>query len=250
MIRTLLIDDEPLARAGLRALLAGEADLEVVGEAADGPAAVALICAERPDLVFLDVQMPGCDGIEVVRRVAGEHLPAIVFVSAYDRFALQAFEVYALDYLLKPPSRERLATAVQRARIELSQPDRPGTRALAGLLAGTGGDAEEPLRRLMVRERDRCLFLRDDEIEWIGAAGNYVEVRARERTYLLRATISSLAARLDPGLFARIHRSTLVNRHRIRAITPESSGDFLVSLDSGVTLRLSRRFRAALSPPP
>lgn len=246
MIRTLLVDDEPLARAALRARLAGEPDLDIVGEAGGGAEAVALVLAERPDLVLLDVQMPEIDGIEVVRRVAGQHLPAVIFVSAHDRFALRAFEVHAVDYLLKPVTAERLATALQRVRVALNAAERPDTAALAALIAEPGGAADAPLRRLLVRERRHALLLRDDEVEWIAAAGNYVEVHARGRSFLRRGTIAELAARLDPALFARIHRSTLVARARVRRITPDPSGDFHVALEGGETLRMSRRYRAAL----
>lgn len=246
MIRTLLVDDEPLARAALRARLASEPDITVVGEAGGGVEAVALILAECPDLVLLDVQMPELDGIEVVRRVAGQHLPAVVFVSAHDRHALRAFEVHAVDYLLKPVTGERLGTALQRVRTALAAAERPDTTALAALIADPTEAPGAPLRRLLVKERRHALILRDDEVDWIAAAGNYVEVHARGRAFLLRGTIAHLQTRLDPALFARIHRSTLVARARVRRITPDPSGDFHVSLDTGDTLRMSRRYRAAL----
>lgn len=246
MIRTLLVDDEPLARAALRARLAGEADIEIIGEAGGGAEAVALILAERPDLVLLDVQMPELDGIEVVRRIAGEHLPAVIFVSAHDRHALRAFEVHAVDYLLKPATGERLATALQRVRAALALVERPDTAALAALIADAAEAPGAPLRRLLVKERHHALLLRDDEVAWIAAAGNYVEVHARGRSFLLRGTIAHLEGRLDPALFARIHRSTLVHRARVARIAPDPSGDFHVTLDTGETLRMSRRYRATL----
>ena len=250
MIRVLLVDDEPLARTGLRVMLADEPDIEIVGEAGDGVEAVERILALRPDLVLLDVQMPGMDGFEVVRRVAPEHLPVVIFVTAYDAYALKAFEVHALDYLLKPPNADRLADALRRARRELSQEDRPGA---AGLAAVAGGESAAPaapatLRRFVVRERDRYLLVRDDEVVRIEAAGNYVEVHARGRVFLLRATLSGLAASLDPARFTRIHRSSIVNADRIQEITPDPSGDFVVRLDTGETLRMSRRYRDALIP--
>lgn len=246
MIRTLLVDDEPLARAGLRALLAGEPDIEVVGEARDGPEAVERILSDQPDLVLLDVQMPGMDGIEVVRRVSEEHLPSIIFVSAYDRFAIDAFEVHALDYLLKPPSSPRLQAALDRVRSERSLQDRASAASIAALLEGRGGEPAGPLRRLVIRDRDRAYLLRDEEVDWIGSAGNYVEVHARGRSHLLRATLTDLERQLDPKRFRRIHRTTLVNVDRVREIRSDPSGDSEVHLESGDVLRMSRRYRDPL----
>jgi len=246
MIRTLLVDDEPLARAGLRALLAGEPDIEVVGEACDGPEAVERILKDQPDLVLLDVQMPGMDGIEVVRCVSDEHLPAIIFVSAYDRFAIDAFEVHALDYLLKPPSSPRLHAALDRVRNERSHQNRASATAIAALLDGHGGETASPLRRLVIRDRDRAFLLRDEEVDWIASAGNYVEVHARGRSHLLRATLTDLERQLDANRFRRIHRTTLVNVDRVREIRSDPSGDSEVQLESGDVLRMSRRYRDQL----
>jgi len=241
VIATVLVDDEPLARAGLRELLSGVADVQIVGEAGDGDAAVELIAGLRPDLVFLDIQMPGRSGLDVVRSVSARHLPAIVFVTAHDRFALEAFEVDALDYLLKPPSAERLEAALDRVRRELAA-GRPQADTIAGLL-----DRTEPgpraAGRLVIRDRGRYLLLPDEEIDWIGASGNYVELHAGGTMYLHRETLAALEARLDPGRFRRIHRSTLVNLDRIRSITPDPAGDFHVTLVDGAVLRMSRRFR-------
>jgi two-component system LytT family response regulator len=250
MIRTLLVDDEPLARAGLRALLSGEPDIEVVGEACDGPEAVARILEDVPDLVLLDVQMPGMDGIEVVRRVSEAHLPAIIFVSAYDRFAIDAFEVHALDYLLKPPSSPRLRAALDRVRTERAQAERSSAEAIAALLEGRGRGSESaaPLHRLVIRDRDRTYLLRDDEVDWCSSAGNYVEVHARGRSHLLRATLTDLERQLDASRFRRIHRTTLVNIDRVREIHSDPSGDSDVLLDTGAVLRMSRRYRDQLLP--
>jgi two-component system LytT family response regulator len=243
MIRTLLVDDEPLARAGLRALLAREPDVAIVGEACDGDSAMTGIREHQPDLVLLDVQMPGIDGIEVVRRLAAEPLPAIVFVTAHDRFAVQAFEVHALDYLLKPPSAERLHATLERVRGAMRAGASPAPQGLAGLLAGT-----DPLRRIVVRERNRYRLVADEEIDWIGAAGNYVEIHVQDRSYLVRETLSDLEQRLDARHFKRIHRSTLVQVARVRDIVADPSGDFHVHLESGTVLRMSRRYRDALLP--
>ncbi|HEX7879465.1 MAG TPA: LytTR family DNA-binding domain-containing protein [Candidatus Eisenbacteria bacterium] len=241
MITTVLVDDEPLARAGLRELLSAQADISIVGEAGDGDAAVDLIADSRPDLVFLDIQMPGRSGLDVVRAVSPRHLPAIVFVTAHDRFALEAFEVDALDYLLKPPSAERLHASLDRVRRELAT-DRPRAEALAGLLDRTEPGARAA-GRLVIRDRGRYLLLPHEEIDWIGASGNYVELHSGDRSHLHRETMAALEARLDPGRFRRIHRSTLVNLDRIRSIAPDGAGDFQVTLTDGTTLRMSRRFR-------
>jgi two-component system LytT family response regulator len=240
VIRAVLVDDEPLARAGLRELLSAVSDVTIVGEAGDGDAAVALIEEARPDLVFLDIEMPGRSGLDVVRAASARHLPAIVFVTAHDRFALEAFEVAALDYLLKPPSAERLETALERVRRELAT-DRPQAEVIAGLL-----DRTEPGSapgRLVIRDRGRYLLLPHDEIDWIAASGNYVELHAGGRSYLHRETMAALEARLDPARFRRIHRSTLVNLDRVRSIAPDAAGDFQLTLTDGTLLRMSRRFR-------
>jgi two-component system LytT family response regulator len=254
VIRTVIVDDEPLAREGMRLLLAEEPDILVVAEAADGLEAVETIRMLRPDLVLLDVQMPEVDGFEVVRRVAEEHLPVIVFVSAHDRFALRAFEVHALDYLLKPVSRERLRDGLGRVRQELSRADRDGARALSRLVAEPLSRRPEeappsaPLRRFAVKDGDRYLLLRADEVQWIEAAGNYVGLHARGKVFLMRSTLADLARGLDADRFARIHRSTIVNVDRVAEIVPDGSGDFLVKLRTGEVLTMSRTYRDELLP--
>jgi two-component system LytT family response regulator len=246
-IRTLVVDDEPLAREGLRVSLGHEADVEIVGEAVDGVAAVDAIRAQRPDLVFLDVQMPGLSGFDVLEEIGGIHLPVVIFVTAYDQYAIKAFEVHALDYLLKPFSPARLARALDRARRQLgSDADREDDDRLARLLSAR---AEPPLRgpayltRIPVKARDRFLLLKMDEVWWIDAAQNYVELHARGGTFLVRGTMNELEARLDPAQFARIHRSTVVNLDRVRDITPTWNGDFDVVLHDGTALKLSRSYR-------
>jgi len=262
MIRTLIVDDEPLARTGLRVRLANEPDVTVVGEAADGPTAIEAIRSLTPDLLFLDIQMPGMDGFEVIDLVAMEHLPLVVFVTAHDEHAIHAFEVHALDYLLKPVSEARFTEAMRRARAALA-PDAATAADTAHARLATAldwRDAERnaghnaalaqspPLHRFVVKDRGRYLFVRADEVEWIEAAGNYAEIHARGTAYLVRATIADLTARLDPDRFARIHRSTIVQIDRIREIVPEWHGDFKVVLESGTTLRMSRGFRDRLLP--
>jgi two-component system LytT family response regulator len=249
MIRTLIVDDEPLAREGLRLLLAGEPDVEIVGEAADADEAVKMIREHGPDLLLLDVQMPGASGFDVLQRIATEPLPAVVFVSAHDQFALRAFEVHALDYLLKPPSRERLAEAVRRVRDAARREDPAGAVAIRNLLETLGGTpAPAYIERFVVRERQRYLLVPARDTIRIEAAGNYAEIHARGRTYLIRETMTELERQLDPAKFARIHRSTIVSIDHVTEIEPDGGGDFLVTLDDGTELKMTRGYRERLLP--
>ena len=250
-IRTLIVDDEPLAREGLRVRLARESDVEIVGEAIDGDSAIEAIQALTPDLVFLDVQMPGLGGFDVLERVSGTHLPVVIFVTAYDQYALKAFDVHALDYLLKPFSDARFAQALDRARQAVSsasEADRDVDRRVAALLAARADarPAKTWLTRLPVKDRDRFLLLRVEEITWIEAAQNYVQIHARKHEFLVRCTMADLEAQLDPAKFSRIHRSALVNLDRIREIRPAWHGDFDVILEDGTQLKLSRHYRDRL----
>lgn len=261
-IRTLVVDDEPLARRGLRIRLERESDIEVIGEAEDGQSAVDAILTHRPDLVFLDVQMPGFDGFEVVTRTAGAHLPSIVFVTAYDQYAIRAFGVHALDYLLKPITHRRFQEALHRVRVEreLTAKAESAERLRALLDARqaqanpAAPDAANPAggapyaTRLTVRDGERFLLLRAHDVDWIEAAANYLHLHVGARTYEVRATMQEFERKLDPQHFARIHRSTIVNLDRVATINPDWHGDFAVVLTSGSTLRLSRRYRDRVFP--
>jgi len=251
MIRVVLVDDEPVAREGLRIWLAGEPDLTIVGEAGAPAAAIALILAERPDLVFLDVQMPEGDGFSVLEAVSREHVPEVVFVTAHERHALRAFEVSALDFLLKPVREERFHAALAKARREIARGEsREGPAKLSALLDRLrgGGDPDGPRRieRFAVRTRDRFVIVPAAEVEWISAAGNYAELHVGSATHLVRATLAELEEGLDPARFARIHRGTLVRLDRVREVVPASHGDYDVILDGGHTLRMSRRYKGRL----
>jgi two-component system LytT family response regulator len=247
MIRTLIVDDEPLAREGLRVRLGLERDIQLVGEAADGPAAIELIRSELPDLVLLDVQMPGMDGFEVLTRIADECLPSVIFVTAHDRYAVRAFEVHAVDYLLKPLDGGRLRDAVERVRRTLNSGQSGPGEGLVNLIASREKSSDRtPVRRWAVREDEHFVLLRAEEVDWIEAAANYVRFHARGKVYLLRATMAQLEEELDPRRFARIHRSTIVNLDRVREIRPEWHGDYDVLLTTGDVLRLGRRYRDAL----
>src|SRR5262245_8218323 len=255
-IRTLIADDEPLARKGIRVRLEPEQDINIIGEATDGEEAVESIQALKPDLVFLDVQMPGIDGFEVLERVASVYLPLTVFVTAYDSYAIRAFDVHAVDYLLKPISPVRLSAALQRVRHELlfrDEVDVSQTKLLR-LLEAVGRDSSPAhvrqstpdvqfSRRFVVRDRDRFVMVTTAEIDWIESAGNYVELHVRKKPCLLRETMRTLETRLDPNQFVRIHRSTIVNISRVKEITRESTGDFEVTLHDGTKLRMSRSYQ-------
>ena len=243
MIRTLVVDDEPLARDGLLARLAGNADIAVVGEAGNGLEAVRAISALAPDLLFLDVQMPLLDGFGVIREVGAGSVPAVVFVTAFDQFALQAFEAHALDYLLKPFGRERFMQAVGRARRQIGDGN---VRARLDALIGELSERPRYATRLAVKSRGRTVFLPADEIDWVGAADNYLELHAGPNSYVVRETMSQLQSKLDPQKFVRIHRSTLVNVARVKEMHPMFAGDQVLVLHDGTKLQVSRTHRNRL----
>ncbi|HEX2190413.1 MAG TPA: LytTR family DNA-binding domain-containing protein [Longimicrobiaceae bacterium] len=251
-LRVLVVDDEPLARRGILARLRRAGGVEVVGECASGREAVDAIRGLAPDLVFLDVQMPGTDGFGVVEAVGPERVPEVVFVTAYDEHALRAFEAQALDYLLKPVDDERFARALERARRRVEE-RRHGAlgRRVAAALAEAGAAAppsapERPAERFLVRRGGRVQVVHADEIDWVEAAGDYVSLHAGGATHLLRETMAALEARLDPARFLRIHRSTIVNVERIRELHPHFNREYVVVLRDGTRLKLSRSYRGRL----
>jgi two-component system LytT family response regulator len=240
VLKVVIVDDEPLAREGLRTLLAGDAQVEVVAECADGQAAVDAIRRLRPDIVFLDVQMPDVDGFDVLRALAGEPLPAVVFVTAYDKYALRAFDVHAVDYLLKPFHDERFAEALARAK---SRRGEDMNDRIARLL-----DERKPkIMRVLVKTGGRVLFIRADEIDWIEAADYYVKLHVAGKVHMLRESMAALEARLDPELFFRVHRSAIVNLERVRELQPFSRREHVLVLRDGTRLRLTRSRRERLA---
>lgn len=246
MLRVLVVDDEPRSRELLRSLLEREPDIEVVAENGSGADAVEDIVRFRPDVVFLDIQLPDFDGFRVLERAAaaGQGVPEVVFVTAYDEFALQAFDVEAVDYLLKPFDEERLQQTLERVRSRRGTSEtRELRKDLAELLATLG---DRPLSRIAVKHGEESIVLRTEEIDWLEAEENYVRVHALERSYLVRATLQSLEDRLDPRRFVRLHRSTVVNVDRIRRLSPWGHGDLRILLDDGRSLRVSRRYRDRL----
>ena len=241
-MRTLIVDDESPARERLKRLLTDIKDVELVGEAEDGAQAVELIEREKPDLVLLDIQMPGLDGFGVIEAL--EDPPSIIFVTAYDQYAIHAFEVNALDYLLKPFSRERLGTAIHRAKGAQAE-GRDFSEQLAPLLENLSTQGRY-LTRLAVRDRDRIRVLDVEEIDWIGVDQEQVLVHVGEKAYPIRRTLVKLEARLDPALFFRAHRSAIVNLDRVKEIIPWFRGSHKLRLTTGAEVELSRAQARAL----
>ena len=245
-IRTLIVDDEPLARQRLRKLLEADPDIAIVGECGDGQQALADLRDLRPDLVFLDVQMPVLDGFGVLDELAGTPLPVVIFVTAHDRYALKAFDVHALDYLLKPFDKDRFSTALERAKAQLRQGSAAALEQRLQELLQTVEGRRHGAERLMVKSGGRIYFVRIADIDWIEAAGNYVRLHVGKEDHLLRESLTALENRLDAGLFVRVHRSTIVNLDRIREIQPAFHGDYVIILRDGKELALSRSCRDKL----
>ena len=239
-IRILIADDEPVARRGVRVLLERDPLVDIVGEATGGIEAAELILRLRPDLVFLDVQMVGCDGFETLRRVGPAAVPVVVFVTAYDEYALRAFEVNAVDYLLKPYDDSRFAAALARARdlVVRKRTDEAGQR-LARLLDHLEGEGRD---RILLKSSGEIIFLKTSEIDWVEAEGDYVKFHAAGRTHLMRGTMASMETTLNPAQFIRIHRSAIVNADRLRKLSPSFEGEYAVVLQDGTKLRLGRSY--------
>jgi two-component system LytT family response regulator len=270
-VRVLIVDDESLARQRVRRLVQAEADVEVVGEAESGHEAVALIRALKPDLVCLDVQMPGLDGFGVLRGLDGGHVPMVLFITAYDEHAQRAFDVHAVDYVLKPVDEERFKAAFDKVRKqranaiaaerlgELLETVRrladgsaamaeargaAGTAGMAGTARGTApANGGQHASRILVKDDGRMFFVKTTEIDWFEADRNYVRLHVGTTVHTIRERISHLEETLDPRLFARIHRSTIVNLNRVREMQQWFSGDYVVILEDGTRLRLSRHYR-------
>ena len=240
------MDDEPPAREKIKSFLEPEEDVEIIAECSDGPAAVDAIERHEPDLLFLDIEMPGLDGLQVIERVDSDRMPVTVFVTAFDRYAVKAFEKHAIDYLLKPFDRARFQRTLNQVREQLERSDNKRlNRELQNLLSGLR-DRERYADRLTVKSPRGMRLLRAEEVDWIDAAGNYVRLNADGEAYLMRETMSSIESRLDPEMFLRIHRSTIVNIERIREIQPLQHGEHLVILENGQRLTLSRSYRGQL----
>jgi len=242
-ISALIVDDEPLARERLRTLLEQDPEIEIVGECGNGRAAVSAIQKRAPRLLFLDVQMPGLDGFGVLEAVGPERMPATIFVTAYDQYALRAFDFHAVDYLLKPFDRERFEKALRHAKAQILGPAQGEIHErLWALLQGLR-PAPRYLDRLLVKSSGRVFFLRAAEVDWIEAAANYVRLHAGKENHLLRETMNSIEEKLDPAQFLRIHRSSIVNIERIKEMHPWFRGDHVLILRDGTRLTLSGSYR-------
>jgi two-component system, LytTR family, response regulator len=245
-IRTLIVDDEPLAREGLRMHLEEHPDVDVVGESGDGATAVIAVKDLNPELVFLDVQMSGLDGFGVLRAIGAETMPIVVFVTAYDEFALQAFEAHAIDYLLKPLDPERLDTALERVRNQLhGKSRRERDEGVLSLLSQVGGSPRY-IERLVTRSDGKIRIIRVDDIDYIEAAGNYAKIHLAGKMHLVREGMNSLESKLDPTRFLRIHRSVIVRIDRIRELESLYQGDYVVVLHDGTRLTTGRKYRDAI----
>jgi two-component system, LytTR family, response regulator len=245
-IRAAIVDDEPLARRRLRNLLAEASDVEIVAECANGHEAIETLEESPPQLLFLDIQMPEVDGFDVLQAIGADRVPAVIFVTAYDQFALRAFEAHALDYLLKPFDDERFATALQRARERIRQQQGGDLdRRLQALLENVRADRGY-LRRLVVPSGHRNIFVRTEHIDWIEAERNYVRLHVGGKAYLLRENLTRIASALDPATFCRIHRSTIVNIDRIETVESLFHGEYQVVLQDGTKLTSGRSYRSNL----
>ena len=255
-LRVLIVDDEPVARQRLRRLLSEMDNVQLIGECKNGREAVAKITEDRPDLVLLDVQMPMMDGFAVLRSIPEDAMPIVVFVTAFDEHATAAFDVHALDYVVKPVEAERFRVAVERARRQLSMESTVERhQRLIDLLREQSADStsSEPAtsmtsatrrpQRLLINEDGRRFFVAVSDIEWIEAYGNYVRLHVGTKTHLLRATMAHVESSLDPTQFGRIHRSSIVNLLAVREIQPWFSGEHIVILKDGTKLKLSRNYR-------
>ncbi len=246
MIRVVLVDDEPPARRKLRRLLSTETDFKIVGEAGSGAEAVEILNSLQPDLVFLDIQLPDCSGFDVIESLNSRDWLSIVFVTAHDHFALKAFDVYAIDYILKPVEPTRFAQSLERVRGLM---ERGASKQLASRLSElvtTLRSNPAYARRLLVQENGRCFFIDVANIDWIEAVRNYACIHSGDKTHIVRSTLDALQAKLDPGLFRRINRSEIVNVDRIAEVRSWFHGDQKIVLKSGAELNWSRRYREPL----
>ncbi|WP_299343983.1 response regulator transcription factor [uncultured Pseudoxanthomonas sp.] len=241
-LTALVVDDEPIARHAVARLLRDDADIEVVGECGDGVSAVAAIRERSPDLVFLDIQMPAITGLDVVATLGPARMPATIFVTAYEQFAVRAFEANAVDYLVKPFSRERFAETLRRAkqRLAIGQGADADTTARIMQALASLQQRDAYLERIPVREDERVVLVDVDDVVWIKASGNTVRLHLADRVHEVRETMAALAARLDPRRFARVHRSAIINIRRVRDIHPWFNGYHVVTMDTGQQLRMSR----------
>jgi two-component system LytT family response regulator len=251
-IKVIVVDDEPIARRNLEALLRGDPDVEIIGLCAGGAEAVKLIRKTAPDLLFLDIQMPEIDGFAVLKRIGATTIPAIVFVTAHDQYALSAFEAQALDYLLKPFSDERFATVLERAKLQIRQQDAADlNRKLHALLSEhksqtVSSAPAAPASRFLIKEASRVFFVKAEEIDWVEAADYYVNLHVGSKSHLLRETMAEMENSLDPEMFLRIHRSAIINVRQVKEVQTRPGGEYVAVMRNGTHLKLSRGRREQL----
>jgi two-component system LytT family response regulator len=245
-MRVLIADDEALARRRVREMLRGEPDVEIIGECSNGTETAEAITSLKPDLVFLDIQMPGASGVDVASTLEGTTRPMVIFITAHDQYAVRAFEINAVDYLLKPFDRERFAQTLERARLAFRS--RRDTRVNEEILSLLGElrSRNQYLDRILIKNNERVIIIKAEEIEWIEAQGNYIRIHFGKQSSLMRETLGNLAAQLDPKRFVRIHRSQIVNIDHILELQPWSHRDYRVVLRNGTQLTLSRTYRDQL----
>jgi len=246
MIRVLIVDDEPLARERVHHFLKQEPNITIIGESGNGIEAVAAIREKKPDLIFLDIQMPGMDGFEVLQHIESEHMPHIIFITAYDQYAIRAFEVHALDYLLKPFDQNRFKRALQLAG-EYIQLQKNGDfkYRIKELIQEIGSEKKYP-ERFIIKSEGRIYFIRTDEVNWIESAANYVSLHVGREVHLMRGTMSAMEEKLDPDKFIRVNRAAIVNIEFIREIQPFFNGEYIINLKDDSQITLSRKYREKL----
>jgi two-component system, LytTR family, response regulator len=248
-IRALIVDDEPIARQGLHTLLAAETGIEIIGQCGNGREAVKVIREQSPDLVFLDVQMPKMSGFDVVAELGAANMPAVVFVTAYDQYAIRAFEIDAMDYLLKPFDQERFQKTIDRIRSHFRQGSFSElNKSLSTLLTRLDQSEQKYIERIVIKSGGRIFFVNVDEIDWVEAAGNYVRLHVKDKSHLLRETMDAMSAKLAADRFLRIRRSLIVNIGQIKVLQPLFKGEYQITLQDGTQLRSSRRYRDQLNP--
>jgi two-component system LytT family response regulator len=245
-ITACIVDDEPLARTRIKTLLEDDAEIEVVAVCANGIEAVDSIKKLQPELLFLDIQMPKVDGFDVLQQLNASQIPVIIFVTAYDEFAVKAFEVHAIDYLLKPFDKRRFDLALERAKKSIKSDKSETMSNNIESLIDTMDRSSSYVSRVIVKQSGRVLFIDVKDIDWIEAAGNYVEIHSRDKSYLIRETMNNMDQKLDPDQFSRIHRSTIVNIDRVQELQSWFHGDYQVLLESGTKLTMSRNYRDLL----
>ncbi len=245
-IRVLVIDDEALARERACQLLKADPDIEIIGQCGDGQTAVETISREQPDLVLLDVQMPELDGFAVVEAIGADKMPAVIFITAHEKFAIKAFDVHAIDYVLKPYDRERFTTALARAKDRLSHSKSGELQTRMNALLGELKTQPKTANRLVVKTEGRVLLLKSEDVDWVEAADNYIILHVGADNHMLRETMTSIETRLPAGKFVRVNRSTIVNLDRVKELQPLFHGEYVILLRTGAKLTLSRGYREKL----